>query len=269
MDFNSTIDLIKREIDEAYEIIDNLKKSPGIQTIQLELAKSKCRNAAMAMELLKDSKKEPDNQTPEAAKASSATVVKPEPGKDTDKIPAEMIIPGKQGGDPFEIPAEDPVKKIKGNKEPEKPVIDLVTEPVREEKKDIEETDPDLVLLSEDDNPQKNKPFAAPIIADSFSHLANTFNEHMGRKADDSSILKKKPVTSLSSAIAVNDKFYFIREIFNGDKNAYTSAINDLENVKNIEEAKVVLKGYGKQGHDDEATNQLLELIKRKLSPDE
>ena len=53
MDFNATIDLIIKDLDEAREIIDDLKKYPGVPALQVELAKSKCKSAGEVIALLK------------------------------------------------------------------------------------------------------------------------------------------------------------------------------------------------------------------------
>ena len=53
MDFNATIDLIIKDLNEASEIIDDLKKYPGVPALQVELAKSKCRSAGEVIALLK------------------------------------------------------------------------------------------------------------------------------------------------------------------------------------------------------------------------
>ena len=53
MDFNATIDLIIKDLDEAREIIDDLKKYPGVPVLQVELAKSKCKSAGEVIALLK------------------------------------------------------------------------------------------------------------------------------------------------------------------------------------------------------------------------
>lgn len=54
MDFNSTVDLIIRDLDEAHEIIDDFRNYPGVPLIQVELAKSKCKSAAGIIALLKN-----------------------------------------------------------------------------------------------------------------------------------------------------------------------------------------------------------------------
>ncbi len=54
MDFNKTVDLIIRDLEEAREIIDDLKNYPGVPVIQIEMARSKCRNVAEVIAMLKD-----------------------------------------------------------------------------------------------------------------------------------------------------------------------------------------------------------------------
>ena len=65
MDFNATIDLIIRDLEEAREIIDDLKKYPGVPVLQVELAKSKCKAAGEVIALLKTIK-ESESPRPEA-----------------------------------------------------------------------------------------------------------------------------------------------------------------------------------------------------------
>ena len=49
MDFNATIDLIIKDLDEAREIIDDLKKYPGVPAFRLNLQN---RNARVPVKLL-------------------------------------------------------------------------------------------------------------------------------------------------------------------------------------------------------------------------
>ncbi len=110
------------------------------------------------------------------------------------------------------------------------------------------------------------------ILADRFSHLSNRFNEQLGsRKGDEdiSDILKAQHVDSLSDAIGVNDKFFFIREIFNGNQNDYTQAILRLETTDSLVDARAVIMSYTGENSESEAVRQLLEVVKRKLPADE
>ncbi len=53
MDLNTTIDIIIKDLNEASQIIDDLKLIPGVPALQVELAKSKCKTASDVIALLK------------------------------------------------------------------------------------------------------------------------------------------------------------------------------------------------------------------------
>ena len=188
MDFNSTIDLIVKDLEEARQIIDDLKKYPGVPVLQVELAKSKCKSAVEVIGMLKTLN---DNSS------------------DAEKEPVQRLQVQKQ---------------------------------------------------------------ESTIVADNFSYLSNRFNEQLGTlksEEDISEILKTKPLTRLSEAIGVNDKFLFIREVFNGNQNAYTQAISRLDNAESLEDAMAVIMSYTGDNNENEAVKQLLDLVRRKLSSNE
>ncbi|MBI5008973.1 MAG: hypothetical protein HZB98_04865, partial [Bacteroidia bacterium] len=58
MEFNATIDLIIKDLNDACRIIDDLKSYPGVPEIQVELAKAKCKSAGDVIALLKSIKQQ-------------------------------------------------------------------------------------------------------------------------------------------------------------------------------------------------------------------
>jgi hypothetical protein len=216
MDFNATIDLIIRDLEDARGIIDDLKKYPGVPVLQAELAKAKCKSAAEVIALLKQEER---------------------------------------------TETED--------RRPEKEVQSLKTEARRPESEEVILTPVKKEIITE----QPNKKSAEGVtIGDSFSHLSSRFNEQLGnRKTDDdlSGILKTKPITSLTDAIGINDRFHFIREIFDGNKETYSQAISRLENATSIADAHAVIMSYTGKSEENEAVRQLLDLVKRKLPSNE
>ncbi|HLP72609.1 MAG TPA: hypothetical protein VK155_06880 [Bacteroidales bacterium] len=212
MDFNATIDLIIRELEEAREIIDDLKKSPGSPLIQIELAKSKCRNAAEAIAMLKqihESQIHHESPAPQAEKKAEHK--------------------------------QSPAEHDKKHDHPE-PAID---------ENAIAEQKPE-------------KPFVAPIIADTFSHLANRFNEQVGEnQGDEFSYTHGRHYEKLSEAIGINDRFYYIREIFDGKREVYNEAVARLEKAQNMKEAREIIADYKTERTSNEAVKQLLDLTKR------
>ena len=219
MDFNATIDLIIRDLDEAREIIDDLKKYPGVPALQVELAKSKCKSAGEVIALLKTLQK----YVPKEEKNLQAT-----------EFPERKATPVKKDT-PYHIKVLTPVP----------PVLEIIV--------------PDSIEI---------KSTESTIIADTFSRSEDNFNEKLGRlknEEDFSKILKTMPLSNLFEAIGVNDRFLFIREIFKGNKDAYSQAIARLNITENITDARAVIMSYTGDNNGNEATEQLLDLVKRKL----
>jgi HPt (histidine-containing phosphotransfer) domain-containing protein len=216
MDFNTTIDLIIKDLEEAREIIDDLKKYPGVPALQVELAKSKCKSAGEVIAMLKTLK---------------------------DSSPVAQM---------------KPLQQVQAQKQQ-----------TPEEKKTIEPTPAVNKVESKKNLIEEEE---SHIVADRFSDHSNRLNEQLGNlKSDEdiSEILKTKPLTSLSEAIGVNDKFHFIREIFDDNQKAYAQAISRLEIADSLSDARAVIMSYTGDGNENEAVKQLLDLVKRKLSSNE
>ena len=243
MDFNATIDIIIKDLEETREIIDDLKKYPGVPLLQVELAKSKCKSAGEVIALLKNS-------------------IEAIPLEQQPRLPEEKKA---QSGFDFINPLPEEKKAQSG--------FDIIN-PLPEEKKKpdvvVENTLPPVIKKEALKKIPKKNPESA-IIADKFSHLSNRFNEQLGSlKSDDlTGILKTKPLTNLSEAIGVNDRYLFIREIFDDNKDIYNQAITRLDNAESLTDARAIIMSYTGDSNENEAVKQLLDLVKRKLSSNE
>jgi len=233
MDFNATIDLIIKDLDEAREIIDDLKKYPGVPALQVELAKSKCKSAGEVIALLKSLREIIPVGTEEPVRSK----LKP-------RIPEDKKIPA---------------RSVK---------VNTAVEEKKTESIHVEIAGPSVENKAESEKIHK-KAVESTIIADRFSHLSNTFNEQLGSQKSDDDLLKSKPIISLSEAIGVNDKFLFIIEIFDGRKEDYIQAISRLENAESLTDARAVIMSYTGDNDENEAVKQLLDLVKRKLPSNE
>jgi|WetSurMetagenome_2_1015567.scaffolds.fasta_scaffold73555_3 hypothetical protein len=73
-----------------------------------------------------------------------------------------------------------------------------------------------------------------------------------------------KPVNDLYTAIGINDRFTFIRELFNNDKNAFESTIHTLNEADSFNDAyNFMIRNYD-WNMDSEAVQLLLDIIRRK-----
>jgi hypothetical protein len=229
MDLNSTIDIIIKDLNEARDIIDDLKKYSGVPELQVELAKSKCRSASDVIALLKNPEVKSFSAREERTIVLEEIAVQKEPEKPENVMPAPPLI--------TEIIHETPVPEV-------------------------------LPESKEETIPSVKKPAEQAIIADQFSNRPESFNEKLGSMKHDEDmleILQTKPLLSLNEAIGINDKFLFVREIFNGNHESYHQAISKLESVGTLSDALVIIMSYTGENSSNEAVKQLLDLIKRKF----
>jgi len=255
MDFNATVDLIIKELHEAHDIIDDLRNYPGVPVIQVEMAKLKCKSAAEIIALLKNM------QNGTAIKPATATATATATAQKTENETKAKTEPKTEPG--FKAELLQPEIEILEDTPPEKPAI---------AKKEIVAESPVITVKDEELHVTKKKSDARTIIADTFSDRPGCLNEQLTSSREDenlSEIKKIKPITNLSDAVGVNDRFLFIREIFNGDPKLFEQAIKRLDNAADLSDAKKILNDYTSESTENTALKQLLELIKRKFPVNE
>jgi outer membrane biosynthesis protein TonB len=247
MDFKSTIDLIIKDLNEASDIIDDLKKYQGVPALQVEFAKSKCKSAAEVIALLKNI----EDILPEKNREQKAVAVKQE-----ENVP-EKLLPKPEIHEEIkrevtEAPA--PVKAVEVKPEVVKPQARPASQA---------ETKPEPKKATE-----KKKETS---IAEKFAPASDLYEEKLNIKAekDLSDKLKHRPLTNLSDAIGINDRFLFINEIFDGNKDAYSQAISRLDKAESLSDAMAIIMSYTGEKPENEAVIQLLDLVRLKLPADE
>lgn len=241
MDLNATIDIIIKDLNDACDIIDDLKKYPGVPVLQVELVKSKCKSAGEIIALLK---KLQDLEITDADNKNGTNKEEPNPEDTFEKTITGPVVVTEEitSVKSVEINKEEIISVIPGNSSKER--------------------------ISESISTGK-KQFESVTIADQYLNRPASYNEQLGgRKHDEdvSEILKTKPVTNLSEAIGLNDKFLYIREIFNGNQEYYDQAISRLDSVNNLQDARSIIMSYTCDDTNNEVINQLVDLVKRKLT---
>jgi hypothetical protein len=84
-------------------------------------------------------------------------------------------------------------------------------------------------------------------------------------KRESGTYTRTKQVTDLMAAIALNERFTFIRELFNNDKKAFEAAISELNNAGSYNTACENLVQYNWDMEDD-TVKVLLDLLRRKYT---
>jgi hypothetical protein len=109
-------------------------------------------------------------------------------------------------------------------------------------------------------------PKEAQILSDRFKDrttLHETLHHNVGKEA--TILSQAKPIGHLMAAIGINDRFTFIRELFNNDNVAFEHTIQTLNEAANFNDAYNYMIQHFDWDMDSEAVQQLLEIIRRKF----
>ncbi len=115
---------------------------------------------------------------------------------------------------------------------------------------------------------KKEQETAKAILADKFS-AADTIGEKPTAVRQDEAItsaLHSKPISDIGAAIGINDKFYFIRELFSGDGRAYQDTIKRLNTSASLGEAMKILDESTVMGSDPAAQSSFVDVVRRKFN---
>lgn len=77
--------------------------------------------------------------------------------------------------------------------------------------------------------------------------------------------LKPNKVQDISTAIGINDKIFFIKQLFNGDTTKYNTAISGLNKAQSLDDAIQFLNSSTNKDAEDPAISKLVDFIKRKF----
>jgi hypothetical protein len=120
-------------------------------------------------------------------------------------------------------------------------------------------------------------PAAAPAAATATAPPAQTLGDqfkgrttlheslHQALGHEGETLAHAKPVTNLMAAIGINDRFNFIRELFNSDTNAFETTMGILNDASSFNDAYNHMIQHFEWDMDSEAVQQLLDIIRRKF----
>jgi len=82
-----------------------------------------------------------------------------------------------------------------------------------------------------------------------------------------SAVLASRPIANLASGISLNDKFLFIRELFDGNNIMYEEVISQIDNSHSLSEAMhIVGRTVQSTNFESDAAHKFIEIIHRRFS---
>jgi hypothetical protein len=153
-------------------------------------------------------------------------------------------------------------------------------EPVTSKSYDGAVTGEKVEIHAEDQPPKSKKEAISPkktsdkkkthpeILVDKLKGEKQFVYETLAEKAvkqNISSQLQSKPISSIKSAIGINDKFKLIRDLFNEDSDAYAKTITRLDSCIDFNEAFNYITTSFNWDMEDESVQFILDLVRRKF----
>ena len=225
MNFELLIETINKDIQDIEESIKKFRNRSSIPRVEIDLAMEKVRKLYDLLQNLTEEK---------TVEEHTATENKPE------------------NIDAFEL--------ADNSLDTNKDIIETSKILPREEGKKPEE---ELQINFEEQKTGKTE-----IIADRLQNGQNFRNELLKQQVstkDLSSRLTSQPITDIGAAMGLNEKFLFIRELFDNDPDKFTETINTLNRASNFNEAYSYLSDKFNWDMDDPKVQKLLDLTRRKL----
>ncbi len=279
MDFIKAVSIIGRDLEEAIALLDQLSAEGGSNVAEIELARLRVRSAAELLRLLPALEKTnipgPPHETGSRETKKVLTETRPvsEPEKAYEPVkpaPEPLTIAGAVNQADTPSPTDEPVRHVSGQ----------VTEEIDAAKVTVEAAKAAGTMPEASGGGAKEAPGAKTadqhktqepqksILADRFPS-AGTLGEKMQSAKQEgaiSSVMHSKPIADIGAAIGMNDKFYFIRELFSGDTIAYHDTIGRLNAATSLGEAMKILDESTVMGSDPSAQSSFVDVVRRKFN---
>lgn len=199
--------------------------------------------------------------------------------------PEEVVAPAEESAPVFEITEDDADEDgevvYMADDEEEEEIAEEETAPSIFEITDEEEYDGEAEEEIEElpfsfrEVEEEPSEEVAPTIADTAQPMTvlgdvvgaerTTIADSITPKEDVASVIGNSQLSSLRSAIGLNDKFLLIRDLFGGDNGAYEAAIDGLDNCQSLDDAMLyIFDNFAWDGECDGA-KLMTELLSRRF----
>jgi len=237
-------------LHEIEELVAGFPENGKIPAIEIDLALQKLRNLYELLLLMRGSEKG-------AVEAGAATDTREQPASSgamvIEEKPAMSAIvniekkPEPESSENDNIKSEATVIIVEESK---KTTVSVTSEEEKSIKKAGASKKPAVEIQTLADQ-FKGRPTLLETLSQSYNH-------------DHETQVRSKPVADLMGAIALNERFTFIRELFNNDKKAFELAIATLNDSGSFNNAYNYLSKQFNWDMDGEAVQLLLSIIRRK-----
>ena len=255
MELNTALEEMEIVLNELNEQFKTIKKNEvRVPQIEIDIIMATMRRLYESMSYLH--KQKPEEQVEKAKE------IKQEATEIIEEIEIVVEAVSEVSEEAAPIDEIDNIEKVTNDFQEE---IDALEEIVQNEYEELKaEAYEETVEEKEAEKPK-------PSLLLQFEDEIFSVNDSVAQKAEDKSLVNKlnnTRIENLKSAIGINDKFYFINELFSGNSQAYEDVIYTLNNFKRFEEAMQytsTLKHKYDWNTETEAYQKLTRFLERKF----
>jgi len=259
MENKKLLKFLLKDINEIEELFAE-KGNSGFDSFEIDFIQGRFEGAKKIIHILEEQQEntplvEVTEESPELKREETRPDIREEREVVEEEVQAEV-----------EVQEEAPVVEDSENREEkvENPVPEPEQAPVAEAEtvEAIEAKEPVKELVEAQEEVTGNG--EPKTLGDSFLKEKSLNDSLAGGSNKLENKLSNTPVSSLQRAIGINDRYIYIRELFEGDADKFSSAVGELDRLQNIEEAVSYLQQNYKW-KKNETSLKFVNLVKRRF----
>ncbi len=261
MENKKLVKILLKDMGELEELIVEIKTSKKFDALEMEFVHTRARGILQLLQLFGSKNEEVSESIPLEPEMSSE---KPEKTEKQEVV--EKPVQDKKSDETDETEEAEIEKEEFHYKNPEPqpvkskaPGVTVQEETENIETEDYSESKSDDDMLEE----EIEKVEAVSRLGDSFLK-GKSVNDLINDQNKLEFKLSNRPVSSIQSAIGINDRFLYIRELFDGDNQKFLEAVKALDSKPNIKEAVEYLRNNFKWKRN-ETSLKFVNLVKRRF----
>ncbi len=259
MENKKLINILARDMGELEELIAEMKTNKKFDVLEMEFIHTRAKGVLQLLQMLNA------GEGPVMPAAGEGNEIL-EKLKDNVQKVSQITSEIKTETSEQKKPEEESRKEQK-----EQPLPGVIPEPPgHQEEESPQEREEEEMHASEQDDDDGNmlqeeivKPEAMGRLGDSFLK-SKSVNDLITDQVKLEFKLSNRPVTSIQSAIGINDRFQYIRELFDGNNQKFLETVKTLDSMDNIRQAIDYLRIHFKW-KKNETSLKFVNLVKRRF----
>jgi len=283
MEKEALIDIILNDIKEVETLVRTFKGKNSISPAFIKLTKTKLANLTEELHLLEGLQASaPATSAPQPEVSEStltSTASSPDGVTDGEKIAAssnqlfheEAIEVPLSKPESLQAPSSSSARSEEKIEEPEKkesvhPKVEKTVEPV------ISDSTPTpaspIAKPKKTETPKAVKKGKEPgILGEQIGKEKTSVYERVSTQKDQIESIKQigKPVSDIRKAFGLNDRFYYQRELFNGNPELFNQTLDQINQMDSYASATHFLLSNFQWAEDNEVADSFLKSVKRRF----